>query len=333
MSLRDPNFDAQLKRRHLISKCFETLCFLSTGIGIVVLSVLLAAVLWKAWGYLDWQFITSHDSIYPEKAGVLAGIWGTFWLLIFTGLFAIPISIGAALYLEEFAKDSWMKKIIQVNISNLAGVPSIVYGILGLTVFVRFFDLVSRDTPDRFINLGLVEIKIPVPFGNTILSASMTMALLVLPIIIIACQEALRAIPPSLRHASLALGATKWQTIRHQVLPAALPGMMTGVILAMSRAIGETAPLIVVGASAFLLQTPGGIDSPVELLTNPQGLASVPSSNYSCLPFQIYNFAKDPREEFKSVAAAAIVVLLVILLIMNGIAVLIRHRFGKNLRW
>ena len=302
--------DRILKWRHFKSAAFRVICNVSTWVGIVVLILMMIGVFQKAIGSLDWAFLTRFDSYDPKRTGVFAGLWGCFWLMLFTGLLGIPVSVAAAIYLEEYSKKGWLTQIIQMNISNLAGVPSIVYGILGLTIFVRYLQL-----------------------GSGVLSGALTMAILIMPIIIIASQEALRSVPQSLRHASLALGATKWQTIWYQVLPASVPGIMTGVILALSRAIGETAPLIVVGAAIYISQTPGRSESPTELITDPSKIADVPSSGFTVLPLQIYNYSTTAKLAFRNEAAAAIVVLLVLLLIMNGVAIFIRNHFQKKLKW
>lgn len=315
MNAETVGFDKQLRARHRKSRLFEVVCAIATWFGIVILVILLASVAYRAYGWLDWQFLTSYDSRRPAKAGVFAGILGCVWVMFFTALFAIPVGVCAAVFLEEYARDNWFTKFIRLNIANLAGVPSIVYGILGLTVFVRVMNL-----------------------GTSILAGSLTLSLLVLPVVIIACQEALRAVPQSIRHGALALGATKWQSIRTQVLPAAVPGIMTGIILSLSRAIGETAPLIVVGAATGIFFAPGDIESftgEKGLLNRPHAIKDVPFSEYTVIPMQIYNWvALQPKEDFRRyVAASGITVLLAILLVMNGIAVYVRHRFQKNLNW
>lgn len=282
--------------------------------------------------WFDWQFISSYDSQDARQAGILAGILGTGWVVALTLLLAIPIGVGAAVYLEEYAVESWLTRLIRINLANLAGVPSIVYGILGLTVFVHMFGLFSSGAGIWWLE-NQQRYLIPLPFGPTVLSGSLTMMLLILPVIIVSAQEALRAVPPSLRHASLALGATRWQTIRHQVVPAALPGILTGVILAMSRAIGETAPLLMVGAVAFVLKAPGGIDSLSSLVTNPAGLVEAPFSSFVVVPVQIFTWISDSQREFHHLAAAGILVLLALLLLLNGVATYIRYRFEKYGRW
>ena len=253
--------------------------------------------------WLSGGFLTTPMSSNALIAGVRTALFGSLWMIAITIFFAFPIGVGAAIYLEEYATDNRFNRIIQTNINNLAGVPSIIYGMLGLAVFVRLLEPV---TSGRVFGVEGSN-------GRTILSASLTMMLLILPIIIINAQEAIRAVPLSLRQASYGLGATKWQTIRHHVLPGATPGILTGTILAVSRAIGETAPLIVVGASTFIVSDPDG-----------------PFSKFTALPIQIYNWTSRAQGEFGNIAAAAIVVLLVMLLTLNSIAVLIRNRLSRS---
>ncbi len=321
------------------TRLFAYLCAAATWSSAAILVILLSAVAFKSWGWFDWQFLTSYDSRRPEKAGVFAGLIGTFWMISFTILFSVPIGVGAAIYLEEYAKDNWLSRLIRVNLSNLAGVPSIVYGILGVTLFVRMFGVFGEGGHlDSFIGWKVEElnfwgISISLPLGEVVLAGAMTMTLLVLPVIIIASQEALRGVPPSIRHASLALGASKWQTIRHQVLPAAIPGIMTGVILSISRAIGETAPLICLGIAAYVPFAPGGIDSPSALIEHPEGMLQAPFDYFTVIPIQIYNWALDHREAYKGLAAAGIAVLLLMLLFLNGIAITIRNYSNRHIRW
>lgn len=319
------------------------LCGLAATLSVSMLAVLMAAVCYRAWGWLDLQFLTSFDSRRPPQSGILAGILGTMWVIGLTTLFSVPLGVGAALYLEEYAYKGRLTRIIQLNISNLAGVPSIVYGILGLTVFVRMFGIFSPDgLVERWTGLRIEGFfwsenfrawLIPLPFGRVVISGALTLTLLILPIIIIATQEALRAVPPSIRNASLALGATKWQTIRLQVLPAALPGIMTGVILAISRAIGETAPLVMMGAMTFVYFAPGKIHSLSAVAENPEGLVKAPFDSFTVLPIQIFYWVRQSDVRFQNVAAAGIVVLLSVLLFLNGIAIYLRNRFSKHLRW
>lgn len=294
-----------------------------------ILIVLLSSVWWTSAGRLSFDFIRSVNSSDPMQAGMLAGIWGSFWLILLTALFAIPIGVATAIYLEEYAADTRFSRLIKVNLSNLAGVPSIVYGMLGLTVFVHMFDLFG---PPKIINLGGI-VRIPLPLGDKVLAGSLTMVLVVLPIVIIASQEALRAVPSTIRAASLALGATRWQTIRHQVLPASLPGISTGVILAMCRAIGETAPLIMIGALTRARFCPAGIDSPIKLLKQPLQILQAPFDQFTAMPIEVFSWARQPDDRFRAVAASGIVVLLILLLVINGAAMYFRYRAGKKLHW
>ena len=256
----------------------------------------------------------------PETAGVLHALWGSLWLLLYTALIAVPIGIGAAVYLEEYATDTWLTRLIKLSLANLAGVPSIVYGILGLCVFVEFFD----------VRLMIGSFKL-LPLGASVLAGAITLALLVLPVIIVATQEALKSIPDSIRKASFALGATKWQTIRHQILPASLPGIATGVILALSRALGETAPIVVIGVVSMTNSSPGGIETPSDALSSK--IFDVPMDSFAALPVQIYGWASEAQPEFAAQGAKAILVLLAVLVCMNSVAIFIRHKFQKNLNW
>jgi phosphate transport system permease protein len=309
-------FSSRMFWRRTLGVAFEGLCLSSTLVGLLVLLALLVILLEKGWGWLDWQFLTSFMSRRAERAGILSGIWSSLWLILFTALFAVPVGVGAAVYLEEYARGTRLTRLIQLNLSNLAGVPSIVYGILGLTVFVRMFGLFG-----------------PADFP-TVLSGALTLGLLVLPVVIVATQEALRSVPPSLRHASLALGATQWQTIWHQVLPAAIPGIITGVILALSRAMGETAPLIVLGVPAYWAGSPGDIDAVGDIVTSPQKLLDVPFSKFTPLPMIIYTWVKESRAAFReNLSAAGILVLLAMLLALNSVAIFIRYRYQKRIRW
>ncbi len=328
--LIEESFDSELARRHRYGMIFEWVCWLATWGSVVILGVLIATMAWQAMGWLTPKFLVSMPRRNPADAGILPGIVGTFWLILLTAVLSVPLGVGAAIYLEEYSKPTLLTKFIQLNIANLAGVPSIVYGILGFTAFVRMFGLAKSE---YLINLGIGSLQLTLPFGRTVISGALTLALLSLPVVIIASQEALRSVPPSLRHASLALGATKWQTIWHQVLPSALPGMMTGVILAMSRAIGETAPLVAIGAATYITFTPGRLNSVSEAFTRPDKLAQVPFDSFTTIPMQIYGWINEAKPEFQHVAAAAILVLLVILLISNGLAIFIRQHFQKKVRW
>jgi phosphate transport system permease protein len=259
----------------------------------LVLLWLLVSIFQQGWRGLDWGFVTHPPSRFPDRAGIQVALVGSLWLIGLTAVLSVPVGVGAAIYLEEYARASWVTKVIQTNISNLAGVPSIVYGILGLGLFVRAMAL-----------------------ERSVLSGALTLTLVVLPIVILAAQEALRAVPDSLRNASYALGASRWQTVWNQVLPAALPAIMTGVILAMSRAVGEAAPLIVLGAVAFSRFVPWRL-----------------TDEFSALPIQIFNWTARPQADFQQLAGAGIIVLLLVLICMNGIAVFVRHRFAQNVRW
>ncbi|NGO76695.1 phosphate ABC transporter permease PstA [Streptomyces sp. YC504] len=272
---------------------FRLSLWTSLAVGVIFLAGLLIYVVYEAWPRLDSRIWTNFpDIIDPTNAGAQSAIMGTIWVIAFTALYCLPTGILAAIYLEEYADpERWWNKLIEINIQNLAAVPSIVYGILGLGVISR--------------GLG---------FGQTVLTASLTLSLLVLPIVIIASREAIRAVPQSIRQASLALGATQWQTIRLQVLPAAVPGMATGSILALSRAIGEAAPLLLLGGLTFITFNPTGVQS-----------------QFTVLPIQIFNWISQSRAEFVSLASAAIVILLVILLAMNSLAIWLRNRYAR--RW
>jgi phosphate transport system permease protein len=256
-------------------------------VGVVALAVLLADVLVDGVPRLGWDFLTSFASRFPERAGVKAALAGSLWVLVLTALLAFPVSVAAAIYLEEYAPKGWMTRAIQTNIANLAGVPSIVYGILGLALFVR-----------------------ALAFERSVLSGALTLSLLVMPVIIMSSQEAIRAVPSTIREAAFGLGATRWQVVSHQVLPMALPGILTGTILALSRAVGETAPLIMVGAVGFVAFTPQG-----------------PFDQFTVLPLQIYNWISRPQAEFRQNAAAGIIVLLAVLLTMNAVAIVLRNRY------
>ncbi len=332
MSLHGPVYERRLVWRHRVGFLFEWACRLTTFVSLGILALLLFSIGRQAVGWLDWGFLTRSNSYEAREAGIMSGLLGSLWLVGLTAVMSVPLGVGAAVYLEEYAKPTRLTKFIQLNISNLAGVPSIVYGILGFTVFVRMFGL--RDRPEKFnCSLGFAEFSFELPLGRVLLSGACTLTLLSLPVVIIAAQEALRSVPPSLRHASLALGATKWQTVRHQVLPAALPGILTGVILSLSRAIGETAPLAVLGAAAQLSFSPGRIDGIGDAVRHPGKLLQAPFDQFTAIPLQIYGWISDPKSEFEHVAAAGITVLLVVLMLMNGTAIFIRQRFQRKIRW
>lgn len=280
----------RVQRRRSTNRLFHILFLLSTLIGIVALALLIFDVLHKGLGWLDWQFLTSKSSRFPAKSGIITALVGTLWLMAITAPLTFIIGVSTAIYLEEYAKNNWLSRLIQTNISNLAGVPSIVYGLLGLTIFVRVFG-----------------------FDRSILSGALTMTLLVLPTIIVASQEAIKAVPMNQRHASYALGGNGWQTVIRVVLPSAMPGILTGSILSLSRAIGETAPLILIGAVSYIAFLPSSI-----------------FSQFTVMPIQIYSWANQPKEEFQNVAAAGIILLLVMLLSMNAIAIYLRNKYQKK---
>jgi len=259
--------------------------------------------------WLDQQFVTTPQSDTPENAGVRTAILGSLWVIAITILFSFPLGVGAAIYLEEYADTRGrINRVIQTNINNLAGVPSIIYGMLGLAIFVRVLEAITSGNA-----FGAVDDPTTAN-GRTIISAGLTLGLLILPVIIINAQEAIKAVPQSLRQAAFGLGATRWQTVWNHVLPSALPGIMTGTILAISRAIGETAPLVVIGASTFITFDPEG-----------------PFSKFTVLPIQIYQWTSRPQGEFRNIAAAAIIVLLILLLSLNASAVILRNRFTRRL--
>ncbi len=320
----------QIDSRHSIGKLFEFACWASTWVSLIVLLVLLASVGYQATGWLSWRFVTSLDGVKVQEAGLLAGLVGSFWLVSITALMSVPLGVGAAIYLEEYAKPTLFTRFIRLNIANLAGVPSIVYGILGFTLFVRMFGLPKATYA---VSLGFTTFSLQLPLGRSIIAGAMTLTLLSLPVVIIAAQEALRSVPASVRHASYALGASKWQTIWFQVLPAAIPGILTGVILAMSRAIGESAPIAVLGAATYIGYVPGKFKSLSEVVTQPQKLAAAPFDQFTAVPLQIYNWVNEPKQEYQYVAAAGIVVLLAVLLLLNGSAIFIRQHFQKKIRW
>lgn len=287
-------FLSQVNRRQRVSRAFEWVCTILSFVGLAFLVVLIARVLWEGLAWVTPTFLTSFPStLYPEKAGIKSALWGTIWLMVITTVMGVPVGVGAALYLEEFAPRNRLTKLIHFNITNLAGVPSIVYGILGLAAFVRWLRL------DR-----------------SVLSGGLILTLLVLPVIIIASREALVAVPKSIREAAYALGASRWQTVRSHVLPAALPGIMTGIILAVSRAIGEAAPLITIGAVTYIAFVPTG-----------------PLDYFTALPIQVYDWSDRPLEEFHHLAAAGIIVLLAILLPMNAVAVAVRASQQRKKIW
>jgi phosphate transport system permease protein len=264
-----------------------------------------AVLRFESW--IDIKFVLSPQSADATRAGVRTAILGSLWTVLIAFLFAFPIGVGAAIYLEEYASDTWLNRVIQVNINNLAGVPSIIYGMLGLAIFVRALEQLTSGAV-----FGAVADSTTAN-GRTILSAGLTLGLLILPVIIINAQEAIKAVSGALRQASYGLGATRWQTVWHHVLPNALPGILTGTILSVSRAIGETAPLVVVGASTFITVDPAG-----------------PFSKFTTLPIQIFQWTSRPQDVFRNIAAAAILVLLALLLSLNATAVVLRNRYSRR---
>jgi phosphate transport system permease protein len=295
------DFRPRRLRRKIFGAVFGLTCFIATSIGVVVLLIMIRSIVVQLSDVpiLEFLYKLTHrfGSIDPERSGYKAGIWGTVWLLTLVIFLAIPVGVGAAVFLEEYPVPNRLRRFIQTNIANLAGVPSIVYGILGLALFARAFG---------FKRLAL---------GPTLWTGSLTLGLLVLPVIVITTQEALRTVPASLRQGALALGASRWQVIRDHVLPCALPGIMTGTILAISRAIGETAPLLMVGAAASIPLVPRS-----------------PFDRYSALPVEIYHYAKEADPGFKPVASGGILILLAILFLMNSAAIVLRNRRGASSR-
>jgi len=271
---------------------FQTFCLAANFSVILFLVILLGDILIQGYSTLNWNFLTSYPSRFHDKAGILAAIVGTFYMMLLTAFISVPLGVGAAIYLEEYARETRFIRFVKLNIQNLAGVPSIIYGILGLTLFVRFMDL-----------------------GRSLLAATLTMALLILPIITIASQEALRAVPQSFRLAGYGLGLTRWQVIQHQVLPMVATGMSTGVILALSRAIGESAPLVMVGALTYVAFLPSGL-----------------LDSFGVLSIQIYNWSSFPQKEFHALAASSIIVLLAMLFVLNVIAIGLRMYFQNKIR-
>ena len=283
-----------LSRRKVKNALFSLLALAAIFISMVTLAGLLIDLVGRGGSSLDTQFLTSSPSRIPAKAGILPALVGTLWVTVLVALITLPIGIGAAIYLEEYAGRGRIARLLKINISNLAGVPSIVYGIFGLAIFVRGFDL-----------------------GRTVFAASLTLSLLILPVVIISSAEALKAVPPSQREAAYALGATRWQVIRRALLPAAAPGILTGIVLAVARAVGETAPLILIGAVTFVTFVP----------TNPF------EDKYTVLPIQIFNWANRPQEAFLEISAAAILVLIALMLLLNGAAIYLRARLSRGLQW
>ena len=281
-------------RRKVANALFGLLAFLAIFASLVTLVALLFDVVVRGGSSVDLQFFTSAPSRIPAKAGILPALVGTLWVTPLVAIMTFPIGVAAAIYLEEYAGRGRWSRLLRINISNLAGVPSIVYGIFGLALFVRL--------------LGL---------GRTVFAAALTLSLLILPVVIISSMEAIRAVPPSQREAAYALGATRWQMVRRALLPAAAPGILTGIVLAVGRAVGETAPLILIGAVTFVTFVP----------VNPF------EDKYTVLPIQIFNWAGRPQAAFQEISAAAILVLLVLMFLLNLVAVILRARLSRTIQW
>jgi phosphate transport system permease protein len=281
------------KWNRIKDKSFEYFGIACTLVGILLLVVFIGSILKDGLGRIDWQFLTSLPSRKAEKSGILTAWTGSLWLFSLTAIVAIPLGVSAGVYLEEYGKKNWFTNILEVNISNLAGVPSVIYGILGLEIFVR-----------------------TMKFGGSLLAGAFTMALLILPVIIVSTREAVKAVPHSIREAAFGMGASKWQTTWMQVLPASAGGITTGIILALSRAIGEAAPLIIIGALAYV-----------------PFVAKSPMDAFTVLPMQIFNWTSRPDHDFVVNAAAGIILLLAITFLLNGIAVYLRNKWQKTARW
>lgn len=288
-TLQSPDFSERLQTRHRLGFILGAIFFLATLFSVVVLVTLIVDILVSGLAWLDWEFLTSYPSRRPQAAGIKSAIVGSLWMMVLTALISVPVGIASALFLEEYAPRNWFFRLIQINIANLAGVPSVIYGILGLAFFVRYLSL-----------------------GRSLLAGALTMGLLILPVIIISTQEALRAVPQGIRESAYALGATRSQVIWSHLLPIAAPGILTGVILSLSRAIGETAPLIMIGALTFVAFLPGSV-----------------LDEFTVLPIQIFDWTNRPDPEFRSLAAGAIIVLMAILMVMNLAAILLRNYFEK----
>ena len=286
----DEKFKRRINQRKLIGVILTVFLVTALVIALTGLLTLLTEVLIKGLPWVSKNLIVNYPSRHPEQAGLLSALMGTVWVMGCTAIISVPIGIGAAVYLEEYAPKNWLTKLIEVNISNLAGVPSIVYGLLGLALFVQILAL-----------------------GRSVLAGALTMSLLILPIIILTSREAIKATPITYREAAFALGATRWEVVRHIILPSAIPGILTGTILAMSRAIGESAPMIAISALVYLTFVP---ESPLD--------------RFTVLPIQIFNWVARPQEDFRGLAAGGIVILLGVLFLMNAIAVFLRIKFQRR---
>jgi phosphate transport system permease protein len=272
---------------------FQLIALLTLSVALAALAILIVTVVVEGAPRLNWQFLTGYPSRFANKAGLLPALAGSFYLICITAAVALPVGIGAAIYLEEYARKSFLTSLLEINIANLAGVPSIIYGLLGLQLFVRYAGL-----------------------ERSLLAGALTLSLLVLPMVIITSRQALKTVPRTLRDGSLALGATRWQTIWNHVLPNALPGILTGAILSLSRAIGETAPLVTLGALTYVAFVPDGLLSP-----------------FTAIPIQTFNWISRPQPAFHVNGAAAILVLLIILVAVNGFAIYLRARLERRLNW
>ncbi|HET6566446.1 MAG TPA: phosphate ABC transporter permease PstA [Rhodothermales bacterium] len=290
---KSTDFNERVHTRHRIGMFMSALFFGATIFSLIVLLTLLVDVAIKGVSWLDWTFLSNYPSRLPERAGIKSAIVGSLWMIVLTAVISVPIGVASAVFLEEYAPRNWFFRLVQLNIANLAGVPSVIYGILGLAFFVRFMAL-----------------------ERSLMAGALTMALLILPVIIISTQEALRAVPQGIRESAFALGATRSQVIWSHLLPIAAPGIMTGVILSLSRAIGETAPLIMIGALSFVAFVPHSV-----------------MDGFTVLPIQIFNWTARPQADFRHLAAAAIIVLMVILLCMNLSAILLRNYFERYRPW
>jgi len=281
------------KKNRLKDNAFKYFGIGCTIFGLAMLAIFIGNILIEGFTRIDWDFITNFPSRNPDKAGILPALIGTLWIMGLTAIISIPLGISAAIYLEEYGKKNRLANVLEINISNLAGVPSIIYGLLGLEIFGRIMGM-----------------------GGSLLAGASTLSLLILPIIIVSTREALKAVPKSIKEASFAMGASKWQTISYQLLPASFGGIITGIILALSRAVGETAPLIVIGALAYVPFVP-----------------SSPTDEFSVLPIQIFNWISRPQKGFAINAASAIIVLLMVTFVLNGIAMYLRNKWQKKVQW
>ena len=290
MAQPSANFKPELARRKVVGRIVYFVFLLAVMVGILSLVVLLTRILIEGVPWLSLGFLTNYPSRHPEIAGIRSAMMGTIWVMALTAILTVPIGVGAAIHLEEYAPKNWFTQIIEINISNLAGVPSIVYGLLGWALFVQIMSV-----------------------GRVVLAGALTLSLLVLPIVILASREAIRAVPNEYRLGAYALGADQWQVIKGTVLPSAIPGILTGTILALSRAIGEAAPVIAISALVYLTFVP-----------------TDPFDQFTVMPIQIFNWVGRPQDDFQSLAAAGIIVLLVILLTMNAVAVILRNKYQKH---